>query len=657
MPIQYYTNCQILKPADILKKYWNYNHFRPLQEDIIDAVLAKKDVLALLPTGGGKSVCFQVPALAMEGICIVISPLIALMKDQVEQLQKRDIQAKAIFSGMTYREIDIALDNCVYGKVKFLYISPERLQTAIFKERVKKMKVCLLAIDEAHCISQWGYDFRPPYLQIAEFRQTLPEVPCIALTATATKEVKMDIQEKLQFKKDNTAVFQKSFARENLSYSCFYEENKEKRLLKILHNVDGTSVVYVQSRKRTKTIADFLLKNKINADFYHAGLSNEQRNAKQESWIQNKIRVIVATNAFGMGIDKPDVRTVVHLDLPNSLEAYYQEAGRAGRDEKKAYGVLLYNYLDINNLKVQIEQNFPSVELIRNIYQRLANYYKIAVGSGEMTSYDFVIEDFMKTFPQTNEKKIDYIQVYYALKELEQQGFLQQNEAINKPSALLFLVDNAKLYEFQIANVHTDLLIKTILRMYGGEAFTNFTSISEQNIAKKLNIDTQTIVNQLLFLQKSNLIDYAPQNEKPQITFLTPRYNAPDLPFDTKSYQERQERQEKKANAIIHYLTHEYRCRTQLIQAYFDEETDKVCGICDNCLANKKANQVPSASIQAHYTQKILQAIKYTPLTINDLVEDIKPESVNDFLEHLKKMIASGEIKYNTWGEVEKGKK
>lgn len=635
----------------ILKQYWNYDQFRPLQEDIIEAVLAKKDVLALLPTGGGKSVCFQIPALAMEGICIVISPLIALMKDQVEQLEKRGIMAKAIFSGMSYREIDIALDNCVYGKVKFLYVSPERLKTEVFKARAKKMNISLLAIDEAHCISQWGYDFRPSYLEIATFRESFPQVPCIALTATATKEVRADIQEKLQFDKGKSVVFQKSFSRENLSYSCLYEEDKEKRLLKILQSVGGSSVVYVQSRKQTKNVAEFLIKNKVSADFYHAGLSNEERSAKQESWIKSKTRVIVATNAFGMGIDKPDVRTVVHLGLTNSLEAYYQEAGRAGRDEKKAYAVLLYHQADINELERRTTQTFPAVEMIRNTYQRLANYYKIAVGSGEMASYDFEIVEFVKTFPKVNDKSTDYISVFYAIQELEKQGFIQLNEAVSKPSRITFLVDNTKLYEFQIANANLDTFIKTILRMYGGEIFTNYTNISESQLAKKLNLSLQSVVNQLLFLQKSNIIDYSPQKDKPQLTFLTPRYHAPDLPFDSKNYQARQEREKVKVAAVVHYVKHEKRCRTQLLLEYFDEVTDNTCGVCDNCLHNKKQSQTPNETEK--YTPLVINALKYTALNIKDLVEDIKPKQVKDFLAHLQKMVASGEIRYNDYGDLE----
>lgn len=642
----------------ILKQYWGYEQFRPLQEDIIKAVLVKKEVLALLPTGGGKSICFQVPALAMEGICLVVSPLIALMKDQVEQLQKRGILAKAIFSGMTPREIDLTLDACVYGKVKFLYISPERLKTEIFKVRAKKMKISLLAIDEAHCISQWGYDFRPPYLEIAEFRKIFPTVPCIALTATATKEVKIDIQEKLQFDRKNTLVFQKSFARPNLSYSCLYEENKENRLLKILQNVKGSAVVYVQNRRKAKNVADFLIKNKISADFYHAGLSHEERNSKQENWIKNRIRVIVATNAFGMGIDKPDVRVVVHLDLPTSLEAYYQEAGRAGRDEKKAYGVILYNQADVEDLKGKTKQAFPTIEVIKNVYQRLANYYKMAVGSGEMSSFDFDLEDFVRSFPKTDNSSFDYLTIYYALKELENQGFILLNEAVNKPSQIVFLVDNTQLYEFQIANASLDFFIKLLLRMYGGELFSNYTKISEKMIAKKINTDEQTVVNHLLFLRKSNIIDYSPRKEKPQLIFLKPRYNAPDLPFDGKSYQARQAREEAKINAMLHYVRHEKRCRTQLLLEYFDEISDQTCGVCDICLKNKKANQPHATNESARdYPQEILEALKYTSMNVNDLVEVISPFDVRAFLTQVQKMVGSGELLYNDKGDLEIPKK
>ncbi|MEM1137932.1 MAG: ATP-dependent DNA helicase RecQ, partial [Bacteroidota bacterium] len=448
----------------ILYQYWKYTTFRSLQEEIIQAVLAGKDTLALLPTGGGKSICFQVPALAKEGVCIVISPLIALMKDQVYQLNTRGIEAKAIYAGMSQREIDITLDNAIYGNIKFLYVSPERLKTEIFITRAAKMNISLLAIDEAHCISQWGYDFRPPYLELMQFRELIPNVPCIALTATATEVVKNDIQDKLGFDQ-NAGFFQKSFARENLSYSVYYEEDKEKRMLEILSKVAGSAIVYVRSRKRTKHFADFLRARKISASFYHAGLSNEERARRQDDWINNRTRVIVATNAFGMGIDKPDVRIVIHLDLPDNLEAYYQEAGRAGRDERKAFAVLLYNHNDIKQLKENIEISHPSIDKLKKVYQAVANYLKIAVGSGYLESYDFDLDDFVNTF------KLPYLETYHALKKLEEQDFIQFNESFYAPSRLTIALSHDKLYEFQVANKEADKLIKILLRVYGAEIY------------------------------------------------------------------------------------------------------------------------------------------------------------------------------------------
>ena len=410
----------------ILKQYWGYDHFRPLQEEIIDSILANNDTLALLPTGGGKSICFQVPALLREGICIVVSPLIALMKDQVEQLNRRHISAAAIYSGMSAREIDFCLDNCIYGNYKFLYVSPERLRTDLFLARSERMNISLLAVDEAHCISQWGYDFRPAYLEIAQFRATIPDINIVALTATATPPVQQDIQDRLSFKEGR--VYQQSFARPNLSYSALYEEDKEKRLLKILSNVPGTAVVYARSRKRTEFIARQLRSRNIQADHYHAGLDTDSRAARQDAWVQNKTRVIVATNAFGMGIDKPDVRVVVHLDLPDSLEAYYQEAGRAGRDGKKAYAVILYNQNDTDRLIEGVERSFPPLAVLRSVYQNVANYLRIAVGSSMLASYDFDLDDFAQTY------RMKSSEVYYAIKRLGETGFLQLNESFYSPS-------------------------------------------------------------------------------------------------------------------------------------------------------------------------------------------------------------------------------
>ncbi|MEM6298785.1 MAG: ATP-dependent DNA helicase RecQ [Bacteroidota bacterium] len=426
------------KIHDILKRFWGYDSFRPLQEDIITSVLDGHDTLALMPTGGGKSICFQVPALALEGVCIVVTPLIALMKDQVAQLKQRGIKAQALFSGMRPREIDIALDNCVYGDTKFLYLSPERLKTKLFQERLQKMNVSLLAVDEAHCISQWGYNFRPPYLTIAQVRKFIPDVPCIALTATATQNVCIDIQEHLEFREGHQ-FFRKSFARENLSYSCFKEENKLERLLKILRGVQGSSVVYVRNRRKTQEITELLRKQNVSADFYHAGLDMKERSQKQEAWIKNQIRVIVATNAFGMGIDKPDVRLVVHLDIPDNLEAYYQEAGRAGRDEQKAYAVLLYDQKDTEGLLQRLEMSHPSLEIIKRVYQAIANRYQIPVGSGELASYDFEMKELTKPY------NLKATEVHYGLKRLEEQGLVHLTEAVFQSARLMVQVSREAL--------------------------------------------------------------------------------------------------------------------------------------------------------------------------------------------------------------------
>ncbi|MBX9850786.1 MAG: RecQ family ATP-dependent DNA helicase [Cytophagaceae bacterium] len=621
---------------NILQHHWGHSEFRPLQEDIIQSVLLKNDTLALMPTGGGKSICFQVPGLAMKGTAIVISPLIALMKDQVEQLKRRDITAAAIYSGMTKREIDIILDNCIYGNIKFLYVSPERLETEIFQERVKKMKVSLIAVDEAHCISQWGYDFRPAYLNIINLREILKNTPVIALTATATEEVKKDIQNKLQFK--NGKVFQKSFFRKNLSYSCFEEEGKEKKVLEILKNVRGSSIVYVRSRKKTEDIASYLNRKNIPATFYHAGLVHSDRSSRQESWISGGTRVIVATNAFGMGIDKPDVRTVIHWDIPDSLEAYYQEAGRAGRDEKKSYAVLLFNNNDLEVLKDKIEESYPSIDFIRKVYQSLANYFKIAVGSSNMTSYDFQIEELLNIY------KLPRLETYYAIKRLESEGFIQLNEGFYLPSRIMFLVNQKELYEFQVSNEKQDTLLKMILRMYGGEAFTNFVNISEKDLAKNLHSTTEEITQLLKTLHKYNIVEYDQQKERSQLVFTTPRMDASKLPLDVKKIEQRKKTSMQKINSVIHYSRQKERCRAIVLLDYFGEISDNECGVCDICIQKKKQKEDKNYE---ELRSQILKMLTEESVKTDDLIQKINPQKKDLIIDVVRIMLDAGEISFN----------
>ncbi len=628
----------------ILKQYWGYETFRPLQEDIVRSVLNGHDTLALLPTGGGKSVCFQVPALALPGVCIVVSPLIALMKDQVEQLRKRQIPAAALYSGLSKREIDITLDNCVNGHLKFLYLSPERLKTDIVKERIKRMPVSLLAIDEAHCISQWGYDFRPPYLELATLRELIPTTPIIALTATATDVVKADIQEKLAFRK-NANVYQKSFARANLSYSVFEEEDKERKLLEILKKVPGTAVVYVRSRKRTREIAEVLLRQRISATYYHAGLDNETRAARQESWIKSQVRVVVATNAFGMGIDKADVRTVIHMDLPESPEAYYQEAGRGGRDEKKAYAVLLYSPLDLKQLAERVETAYPAVEMLRKVYQSLANYLKIAVGSSQYASFDFDIEDFQRKY------NLPAITTYHALKRLEGEGFIQLNEGYYSPSRLMFAVNNKQLYEFQVANSLLDPLIKTILRVYGGELFSSFMQISEQTLARQLQCSELDLVRHLELLHQKNIVVYEKQKDKPQITFLTERYDAARLPLNVQHLEERKKTDLLRVNAMIGYATNSLRCRTALLLEYFGEIAEKDCGVCDNCLQKKK---VPTGNLELlQYQEQILNLLQQKALLPEEVIKALPKAKKEDIMDVIRTLLQEGALAYSATGRLE----
>lgn len=622
-----------MNPSEILKQYWGYNSFRPLQEDIIQSVMDGKDTLALLPTGGGKSICFQVPALAMEGICIVVSPLISLMKDQVDQLQRRGIKSAAIYSGMSRREIDITLDNCIYGGFKFLYVSPERLKTEIFLERATQMNICLLVVDEAHCISQWGYDFRPPYLQISAFMEAVTIDRVIALTATATKEVKGDIIEKLGM--EDAQVFQKSFARANLSYSAFRLENKEGKLLEILGNVPGTSVVYVRSRKRTREIADMLRRNHISAGHYHAGLTGMERSEKQTDWINNKISVMVATNAFGMGIDKPDVRTVIHLDLPDSLEAYYQEAGRAGRDERKAYAVALYHDQDIDELKDRTSRSVVTLEQIKRTYQALANFFKMAIGSHALSSFPFNYEQFINTY------NLPVVETYAALKKLTDEGLIQMTEGFYEQSKITFLLDKSETYKFQIANPKLDPVIKTLLRLYGGEVFAGYAKIKEKDIGSLLKTDKVQVRKWLKYLHDSEVIDYQPALDSATITFLTPRLDPEKLPIDNKQIEWRRKLALEKAKLVIDYVK-ATGCRTQIFQRYFDEEPSLTCGICDNDLEKKK--QLKASEIPVDEVEEVLES----PRNISELRALLASYTQDQIMEALriliddKKVVESG---------------
>lgn len=619
---------------EILKKYWGYNAFRSQQEEIIRSVLSGKDTLALLPTGGGKSLCFQLPAMAKPGICLVVSPLIALMKDQVSQLQKRGIAAQEIHSGMNFRQIDILLNNCIYGKLKFLYVLPERLKTEILCTRIKQIPVNLLAVDEAHCISQWGYDFRPPYLQIADFRALIPQVPCIALTATATKEVRKDIAEKLSFPTPN--IFKKSFARSNLSYSVFLEENKKERLLNILQKIPKSGIVYVRSRNRSKQISRFLQQRAISASFYHAGLSAKERHSRQKAWIEGKIKIIVATNAFGMGIDKSDVRIVVHLDLPDSLEAYYQEAGRAGRDEKKAYATLLYNETDIENLRENVKNSFPEPVFLEEVYQRLANFLKLAVGSGELASFDFELERFARTFHLPLRK------CFHALNILENQGFIRQNEGLLRPSSLMVQTDAQTLYKFQVANESADKLLKAILRIYGGEVFESYLTISEKKIAAQLSRPTEEIIEQLRYLKKQQILDYIPASNSPQITFLQARHRAKKLPFSFGSYFARKKTAEKKAESIISYISTKTRCRTLMLLEYFDEHSSKKCGVCDSCLKEKREKK--KSNKQTDRLSEIIRSKGEDAFSAHEILNEFSSISKTEVVGKLREMLAAGQL-------------
>ena len=619
----------------ILSKYWGFSKFRALQEDIIQSVLDGKDTLALMPTGGGKSLCFQVPALLKPGICIVVSPLIALMKDQVENLKEKGIKAIAVISGMGKREVDIALDNCIYGDIKFLYLSPERLLSELVRVRLRHMQVNLIAIDEAHCISQWGYDFRPSYLHLAELREIHPNVPILALTATATERVAADIQLKLNFKQ--AQIFRKSFERKNLSYLVYNEENKLRKLFSIAKNVKGTGIVYVRNRRETQEVARQLTMQGISADFYHAGLDTPLRMKKQTAWKNSEVKVIVATNAFGMGIDKSDVRFVVHLDLPESLEAYYQEAGRGGRDEKKAYAVLLYNNSDVLQLKNRFEQQYPSIEEIKQIYHHLGNYYQLAFGAGEGLSLEFDLADFCNRF------KLDPFRTLHALKFLEHDEYIALTETVFLASRVQVLSGSADLYRFQVEQPAYDQFIKVLLRSYGG-IFDQLSAVKESDLGKRLGINRNEVVKILQKLQTLQIINYIEQTDKPHLLFIKSRVDTLHLLIDRRYHEDRYQIHQLQVESIVNYAVNN-KCRSKQLLNYFNEAHAPICGVCDVCLENKKASK--KAGNSDELVKSILNELSKKPLHLSQLIESLHNGNDNEKLNIIRILLDAGTIKVN----------
>lgn len=625
----------------ILKQYWGFDNFRPLQEDIINAVLNGNDVLALMPTGGGKSLCYQVPAMAKDGLCLVISPLIALMKDQVEGLRRKNITAFAIYSGMSRKEVINTFKVASESNCKFLYVSPERLETSLFKEYLPGLGINLIAVDEAHCISQWGYDFRPPYLRIAALRDELPDVPVLALTASATPDVQKDICDKLRFNEPN--IFRQSFERPNLSYSVFKVDSKINKLIEVLQKVSGCSIIYCKSRKRTKEISELLQLQGISSEFYHAGLIQEERSRKQEEWINNKTRVIVCTNAFGMGIDKPDVRTVIHADVPDSLENYYQEAGRAGRDGKTSFAVLLYDDRDIAELENMASLHFPTQQDIQNVYQAVANYLQIPSGDGERQYYDFDISDFLRKF------KLNSHTVLYSLKALEQEGWLAFNEQVFISSAVGFTTGKDYLYSFEKEHPQFEPIIKTLLRAYEG-IFDQPVHVSEKMMAGLMKKDPEEIKKQLSQLQHAGLISYEPQKDTPQLFLLRNRIKAEDIHIDMLAYNRRKEQFQKRMRQMTTYVKEDTVCRSRIIGSYFGDTSVRACGICDNCL-RQKATALSKEEFEALH-HRIINMVKYESLHTKDLLiklNGVKKEKAWKLLEFLQ---AENKIEMDSNGYV-----
>lgn len=608
----------------ILKQYWGYDNFRGIQEDIIRSIGEGRDTLGLMPTGGGKSITFQVPALAQEGLCLVITPLIALMKDQVRNLRERGIKATAIYSGMTREEIVIALENCIFGNYKFLYVSPERLDTEIFQIKLRSMHVSLITVDESHCISQWGYDFRPAYLKIVDIRQLLPGVPVIALTATATPEVVSDIQQRLQFRQEN--VFRMSFERKNLAYVVRHTEDKESELLHILQHVDGSGIVYTRNRKKTKEISLFLNRNHITATFYHAGLNDETKDSRQKAWLKGEFRVMVATNAFGMGIDKPDVRVVIHADVPDSPEAYFQEAGRAGRDGMKAYAVLLFCARDKITLKQRVSDTFPEKSYIRKIYEDINFYYQMAMGDGRGCTFAFNIDEFCRNF------KHFPVQTDSALKILTRAGYLEYTDEQDNASRIMFTITKEELYRIREQSEDTEKLIRILLRSYTG-LFTDYAYISEDNLSTRSGLSKQQIYETLLSLSRQHILHYIPAKKTPYIIYTRERQETERVYLSKEVYEDRKESYVQRINAMIEYAESENRCRSRMLLRYFGEKNEHNCGQCDVCLQQHQSG-LKSGEFES-ISQQLQALLKENPLSLQEIKDKMQvPEN------HLMKVVS-----------------
>ena len=619
---------------EILKQYWGYDSFRGIQEEIIKSIGEGRDTLGLMPTGGGKSITFQVPALAKDGLCIVITPLIALMKDQVQNLRQRGIKAVAIYSGMTRQEILIALENCIFGNYKFLYISPERLDTDIFKQKLRAIKVNMITVDESHCISQWGYDFRPAYLKIADIRELLPGIPLLALTATATPDVVQDIQSRLKFREKN--VFRMSFERKNLAYIVRKTDNKTAELLHILRKMPGSAIIYVRSRRRTKETTELLTHEGITADFYHAGLDNAVKDIRQKRWQNGECRVMVATNAFGMGIDKPDVRLVIHLDLPDSPEAYFQEAGRAGRDGEKAYAVILYSKSDKVTLHKRIPDTFPDKDYIKKVYEHLQYYYQMAMGDGLGCTKEFNLEEFCRKF------KHFPVPADSALKILTQAGYIEYTDEQDNASRIIFTIRRDELYKLREMGNETEALVQTILRSYTG-LFTDYAYISETALSLRTGLTRQQIYNVLMSLSKRRIIDYIPRKKTPYIIYTRERVELNHLHISPTVYEERKKRYEARIRAMVDYVTSETACRSRMLLRYFGEKNENNCGQCDVCLSGHAAHELPTDTFEK-LKKKLSAILQEQALTPAEVAEKI--EADRDLLAQvIQYLLEEGEIK------------